>query len=235
LSISRQPVANAGPNATICETSTYTISGSSAQYYVSLLWTSSGTGGFDNATILHPVYTPSVADISAGGVILTLHANANEPCANVTSLMTLSITRQAIANAGPDGTICESSTFTLVGATAQYYTFLEWITLGNGNFNNEHLLNATYTPSPADIAAGSVKLILHLTGIAPCVDANDTMTLTISRQAIANAGPDATICETSTYTVSSSAAQNQEDSIMPRSCILFTLQVQRILLQEVLT
>ena len=207
LFITRQAVAYAGPDATICETSTYTLSQSTAQFNDGSLWTTSGTGLFNDATILHPVYTPSPADIAAGSVTLTLHLTADFPCADTSSSMTLTIMHQAVANAGPDATICEGSTYTMTAAVAVNYSFLEWITLGNGNFNNEHLLHTTYTPSPGDIAVGSVTLILHLTGVAPCVDANDTVILTINRQAIANAGPDATICETSTYTLSGSSAQ----------------------------
>ncbi len=207
LTINSQAIANAGPDATICETSTYTISGSSAQYYTSLNWTSTGTGLFTTPGILHPVYTPSAADIASGSVKLILHLTSSAPCVNVTDTMVLNINRQAIANAGLDATICETSTYLLSGSSASYYSFLEWVTTGTGYFNNDQILHPTYTPSPADIAAGSVRLILHLVSIPPCVDARDTMILSINRQAIANAGPDATICETSTYTISGSSAQ----------------------------
>ena len=207
LSISRQPVANAGPNAIICETSNYTLSNSTAQYYSSLNWTTSGTGTFSNPAVLHPVYTPSPADIAAGSVILTLQANANTPCNNVISSMTLSITRQAIAFAGPDATICETSTYTLSNSTAQYYAGINWTTSGTGAFSNATILHPVYTPSPADIASGSVTLTLNLVANAPCSNTNSSMTLSISRQPVASAGPDATICETSTYTLSNSTAQ----------------------------
>jgi gliding motility-associated-like protein len=207
LSISRQPVANAGPNATICETTTYTLSNSTAQYYSTLSWTTSGTGIFNNAAILHPIYTPSTADIAAGSVILTLQANANAPCNNVTSSMTLSITRQAIAYAGPNATICETSTYTLSNSTAQYYSTLSWTTSGTGTFSNATILHPVYTPSAADIASGSVTLTLNLIANVPCANTSSTMTLSISRQPVVNAGPNATICETTIYTLSNSTAQ----------------------------
>jgi len=65
LNINKSPLANAGVNAAICAGSTYTLSGSSASNFASLSWTTSGSGIFDNATLLHPVYTPSAADITA--------------------------------------------------------------------------------------------------------------------------------------------------------------------------
>ena len=207
LSIARQAIAYAGSNTTICETSTYTLSGSLAQYYTSLIWTTSGTGAFDDATLLHPVYIPSIADITAGSVILTLNLIANVPCANTSSSMTLSISRQPIANAGPNATICETTTYTLIGSSAQYYATLTWTTSGAGTFSDPSLLHPIYTPSAADIAAGSVTLTLHANANAPCNNVTSSMTLNIARQAIAYAGSNATICETSTYTLNGSLAQ----------------------------
>ncbi|MCX6244304.1 MAG: Ig-like domain-containing protein, partial [Bacteroidetes bacterium] len=207
LTITAAATANAGPNATICEGSVYTLSGATATNYSSIFWTTSGTGTFNNNMTLNPVYTPGLADITAGTVVLTLHVNANTPCNNLTSSMTLTINRQAIANAGPDGTICETSTFTISGSAAQYYQTIAWTSTGTGSFSSAAILHPVYTPSAADISAGTVKLIITLTSAAPCVIARDTMVLNISRQPLASAGPNATICETSTYTLSGSSAQ----------------------------
>lgn len=47
LSISAVALGTAGPDATICEGITYTLSAASASNYLSLNWTTSGTGAFD--------------------------------------------------------------------------------------------------------------------------------------------------------------------------------------------
>lgn len=91
LSVGAQATANAGSNASICSNQTYTLSGASATNYSSLLWTSNGDGGFDDATALNPVYTPGSLDISNGTVTLTLTAGSGAPCANGTSSMVLSV------------------------------------------------------------------------------------------------------------------------------------------------
>jgi hypothetical protein len=80
LTITKGPAVAAGINATICEGSTFNLAAATAQNTLSLAWTSSlnsnGTGisggSFSSATILNPVYTPSVADINAGHVYLNL-------------------------------------------------------------------------------------------------------------------------------------------------------------------
>jgi len=47
-----------------------------------MLWTTSGTGFFNDPNLLHPVYTSSAADILAGSVTLTITAYGNLPCGN---------------------------------------------------------------------------------------------------------------------------------------------------------
>src|SRR4030095_15935883 len=78
-----------------------------------------------------------------------------------------------------------------------------WSTSGTGNFDNSSSVNATYTPSAADITAGTVTLTLTTNDPAgPCGAVNDAMVLTINAAATVNAGADATICSGSTYTLS---------------------------------
>jgi len=209
LNISRQAVINAGNDTTICQTTTsVTLPTPTAIYATSLLWSSSGTGSFVNATILNPTYLPSAADILAGSVTLTLTATSAAPCATVSDNMTLNITRQAEANAGTNDLICETqTTYTLAGATAQYYVSLGWTTSGTGTFSNPNILNPDYQPSAADIAAGSVTLTLTAYGIVPCADSSSSLVLNISRQAVVDAGPDGIMCETElSYTIASASA-----------------------------
>jgi len=206
ITVNSGATAYAGPNATICEISAYSLSISSATNYLTLLWTTSGTGSFSNPNVLKPVYTPSAADISSGSVILTLTATAT--CWNASSSMILSISRQPIANAGSNATICETATYTLSGSSAQYYSTINWITSGTGNFNNSSVLHPVYTPSAADIAAGSVVLTLLGYANAPCTNVTSSMTLTITKAPIANAGPNSAICQGTAFSIVGASASN---------------------------
>ena len=148
-------LAFAGSDALICEAQSYMLSAATAANNSSLTWTTSGDGSFDNTTVLNPTYLPGTADITAGSVTLTLTAYGITPCPDSTDFMVLSISRQAIADAGPDTTICESEgSLTLVNATAGYYTSLLWTSSGTGTFSDMSLLNTVYTPSAAE-GAGS--------------------------------------------------------------------------------
>ncbi|HRK82680.1 MAG TPA: SdrD B-like domain-containing protein, partial [Saprospiraceae bacterium] len=86
----------------------------------------------------------------------------------------------ATVNAGPDQTICAIETVTLAGVRGGSATSSTWTTNGTGTFNNANALNAIYTPSAADIAAGTVTLTLTTNDPAgPCPAVSDQMIVTI--------------------------------------------------------
>ncbi len=74
------PTVDAGPDINICKGNNSSIINSGAGNFQSLIWTTSGTGSFDDATLIHPVYFPSAADNASGSVILTLTITPLLPC-----------------------------------------------------------------------------------------------------------------------------------------------------------
>jgi hypothetical protein len=105
------PTANAGAPATICESDTYTLSGSVTNEQ-SHLWSTSGDGAFDDTSLLAATYTPGAVDISAGNATLTLFAEAISPCGvDASDDMILTIQLSPTADAGSSETICETDTF----------------------------------------------------------------------------------------------------------------------------
>jgi gliding motility-associated-like protein len=210
LLITPPPGAYAGADAEICETEgSYTISDATASNYASLLWTTSGDGTFDDATVINPTYTPGSGDITAGTVTLSLTAYANGSCADTTDSMVLTINQAPTVYAGADGEVCAQSLYYLTDATASNYSSLLWTTSGDGTFSDPYALNPTYTPGSGDVVFGSAFLTLTAYGNGSCADSSDTMLLTVSPQASAYAGPDAEICETAGgYTLSDATASN---------------------------
>jgi hypothetical protein len=79
LYFNKFPEANAGPDDTICIMESYTCKGEvyfSQEFY----WTSSGSGTFNDSTLLDAIYIPAMADTALEEVILTLHAEPLYPC-----------------------------------------------------------------------------------------------------------------------------------------------------------
>ena len=168
--------ATAGENATICEGTTHQLAGQAVNY-TSLLWVTSGTGSFNDVTILDPVYTPSAEDITLGAVILSL--TASNPAANdSTSFMTLSLTAAPIVFSGNATEICDGENYSATSATAANYTAIEWSTSGTGVFDDPTSVNPRYTPGAEDIAAGNVTLTLHAWN-DDCSPAESSLALTI--------------------------------------------------------
>lgn len=97
---------NAGPDATICQASTYQAN-ATAQNHASLIWSTSGTGTFSNPTILNPIYYPSQQDIQNGSVILTItvYGNTGASLSDQLILSIIPIPQQPGPISGPS-TVC---------------------------------------------------------------------------------------------------------------------------------
>jgi hypothetical protein len=124
--VNAAPIANAGPNASVCANNSFTLSGASASNYSSLTWSSSGTGAFDSTAAEKPVYTPSLGDISSGFVRLTMTLQ-QDGCATVSEDMDLTIVPEATANAGTDLTVCQGEEAIISSASAQNYSSILWV------------------------------------------------------------------------------------------------------------
>jgi|GEM_PF-2629775 len=203
----------AGSDAAVCEGGTYYLGESVVTNAVSMIWSTSGTGSFDTESLLHPVYTPSAADILSGSVMLTLTITPAITCPIISDAMRLTISHPATVNAGPDAVICETSSHYLGESVVTNAVSMIWSTSGTGTFNTASLLHPFYSPSVADILSGSVILTLTITPAATCPVINDEMRLAITRQAIVSAGNDASILEGSSFTVSTATAQNSTSNI----------------------
>lgn len=154
-------------------------------------WYDAPTGG----TLLQAsstTYTTPV--LNSTTTYYVAHMNNITGCASHHTAIVVTVTAAPTVNAGANANVCVGNTYTLSGATATNYTTLNWITSGTGTFTNNGTLTPTYTPSAADISAGSVIITLNAGGTAPCGIFNDGMLLTIVALPTANAGSNVTIC-----------------------------------------
>ena len=142
------PIANAGPDTdSICSGLTYSTSGTASNGTV--LWTTSGSGIFNNASLANPVYTPSAADRATGSVVLTMTVIANGSC-NIPSVSdSLTLTIYPISNAGiiaGASTVCKGTNSTVL-TLSEYTGIIQWqVSTDNVNFSDIPSANdATYT------------------------------------------------------------------------------------------
>jgi hypothetical protein len=145
---------------------------------------------------LTTTYTPSSADINAGSVVLTLTTNdPTGPCSSVSDQLILTFGATPTANAGPDQAVCSNSSISLSGSIGGSATSATWTSSGSGSFANASSLTTTYTPSSADINAGSVVLTLTTNDpVGPCSLTNDQLVLTFGSSPTVEAGIDQSTC-----------------------------------------
>ena len=92
-------------------------------------------------------------------------------------------------------TICSGSTVALVGTYGSSATGAYWSTSGSGTFAPDtNTMSVTYTPSGADVTAGTVTLTLTSTGqSAPATAATATAVVKIDSQPAISAGPNSQV------------------------------------------
>jgi gliding motility-associated-like protein len=189
------PAANAGPDQTVCANNALVQLNGSVTNAAGGTWISGGDGTFSDENILNPVYTPSSDDISSGSVTLTLFTTGTGVCNPVSDQMTLTFSPAPAVNAGPDQSVCANNPTATLNGTVTIASGAVWTTSGSGIFSpSANTLNATYTPSNADTAAGSVTLTLTSTGNGNCLAETDNMILTISDAPAVNPGSNQTVC-----------------------------------------
>ncbi|HEU4718668.1 MAG TPA: PKD domain-containing protein, partial [Bacteroidia bacterium] len=153
-----------------------------------------------NNTALNGTYIPSASDSLAGSVMLILTSTNTGSCAATSDTMMVFISYPAVVNAGPDQSVCSvGAVVSLNGNVSGGTTTGIWSAAGSGTFTPSNTtLGATYTPSAADIAAGSVTLYLTSTGNGICAAREDSMVVTIVPAAVVNAGNDIVVCGSNT-------------------------------------
>ncbi|MEI7661574.1 MAG: choice-of-anchor L domain-containing protein [Bacteroidota bacterium] len=191
LHLSKSPAADAGPAISACGLTPATISGSSATDYSSLHWSSSGTGIFDDPSLLHPLYSPGSEDLQGGQVTLSLVAASGTLCRNDTAGTLLRLSRPAEADAGPDDSVCRNSDYTVTGATAKNYISLDWTHNGRGRLSGGNSLSPVYSPGHDD--PGTVILTMVVDPGLPCQPVTRIMHLAIVAEPVVYAGADQSI------------------------------------------
>ncbi len=213
LTIDPLPVADAGTYTSthFCATADFSLDQAGAQNNSGVLWTTSGDGTFiPNDATLQATYVPGPTDAGNVDLTLTAIANVGSACSDVSDMISLTIDPLPIADVGTYGdlSVCEDGSFWLNLATTNHSSGRMWTTSGNGTFDDNTRLDATYTPGSNDIAAGTVDLTLTAMAdgqcLSPADDATSSLTLAVVRNPLATitsvANP---MCSNATYNLNS--------------------------------
>lgn len=208
IQVNPLPSVNAGfplvfiilPNTTVF------LNDATAANFISILWSSSGTGVFNNPSLTNPEYILSEDDILAGSVILTMTGTNECGSSFDTIIVIVNECQPAIVDAGDDSTICEDMNYFISDANALFYESLIWSNNGgDGSFDDASLLNPTYFPGIVDIETGSVLLTLTAYPQELCDTITDSKMLSIRHLPSVNSGLDQAICENDLVNLSGTA------------------------------
>jgi PKD repeat protein len=188
------PLANAGPDESICAGDPFNTNGILVDG-TSALWTTTGNGSFTNATSPgNAIYTAGSADLAKGWVDLVLHAYATGMCPEHTDTMRLTFDPlpdvPVISISAGANDFCDNNSIsiTLTSTTSPNGSYL-WRRNGvsTGITTRTITLN-DYTQ------AGDYTVTVYGTTALECPRTSLPFTVTIGQPAIVNAGPDQTIC-----------------------------------------
>ena len=160
LPAERVMAGTAGYDVTVCEGNDAQIVGY-AIHYDNLTWTTSGDGTFDDASIAMPMYTPGEQDLANREVTLTITINGEGQTITDETKVFI-VDRTEIENALTDVQYCatDAPQPVAVRITGEYINF-QWLTDGDGTFEDASALETNYTPGINDMTNG-----VHLTAFA---------------------------------------------------------------------
>ncbi|RYY85003.1 MAG: hypothetical protein EOO15_18085, partial [Chitinophagaceae bacterium] len=147
--------------------------------------------------------TTTLSDNDSVTCRLTTAAQCTTGSPATSNAIVMTVEQPAIANAGLDGLVCSSSpAYTLSGSFGGSATSATWT--GAGTFSPDATtMNATYTPTAGEIAAGSATLTLTTDDPAGlCGAASDTMIIVINTAASVTTSGDQIICSDSSASIS---------------------------------
>lgn len=190
------PESSTGNDQTICAGETVTLSGSIGGSATDAEWVSSGDGDFQDPSDPTTTYTPGPGDIANGEVELTLIAtDPDGSCIPAESSLMVFINPSLHIEVNSPLTICDNDVANIVAMVSGSNEPCEWVTSGDGDFDDPNDPNTFYTPGPLDIADGMVILNYNPVDPDACVDFNEPLVVNIVEAPDADIPQDLEVCE----------------------------------------
>jgi len=190
------PVADAGPDQNVCNTTTATVSGNSPSPGTGM-WTVIAGG----ASVTDPANAVSGVINLAPGANTFRWTISNPPCAGSIDDVTINVQSATVADAGPDQSLCSVTAATLAGNTPSTGTGAWTKVSGSGTI--------TTAADPASGITGLTtgKSVFRWTITNGACVSTDDITITISAPATAaDAGPDQNLCNATVATLAGNTA-----------------------------
>jgi gliding motility-associated-like protein len=184
VTINPLPVSDAGADLTICSGSSGPLGGASTAGY-NYSWLPAA--GLSSTIISNPIVTLSnITPLPVSSTYTVTTTNTATGCVSQ-DIVIVTVNPVATANAGSSQSVCAGTSLTLAGSVGGSASGGTW-SGGAGTYSpNNTTLNAVYTPSASEYAAGSVTLTLTTDDPAgPCTFASSSVTFYFYQNPVVN-------------------------------------------------
>lgn len=202
LTVDSQPTAIVDNDLTICSNTSFLANATATNG--TILWTSSGTGNFNNSSLEDATYTASQNDITNGSVVLTMTVT-NGGCSSEFDQLTLSFDIAATVDAGMNDGICFPDIYTFNPSVSNASSILWSGGEGEGTITNPTLESAYFTPTLNDYQNNTITFTLTAQGNGVCGSISDQLTLNLYGSQQLNAGNDTIICSSDVVQLNASS------------------------------
>jgi len=195
ITVDEMPSINAGADLVVCTAADIQLN-STVNNATSVQWTTSGTGTFLDDNLSNTIYYPTQSDSIVGSITLTVMSVGSGECQSVSDEIEITFGGGLMADAGPDATLCSTSSDLQLNGTVDGTTTGQWTTNGTGTFSPSATdLNAIYVAGAADFAIGTFDIILSTTNNLGCAAGTDTLVVTYNLPPTVDAGDDIVVCD----------------------------------------
>ncbi|MGB4849172.1 MAG: hypothetical protein WBP41_14710, partial [Saprospiraceae bacterium] len=190
------PSSDAGGDVIVCAGEDAMLNGSIGGSASDVLWSTGGDGTFSDPTNINTIYTPGPQDILDGSVVLTLSSmDPNGSCTPATSTMTVSITPAINIDLGAAQTVCDNDVVNLTAMMTGGTVNGEWLSSGDGTFDDPNNVMTFYTPGPNDFSLGFVTITFDVTDPNACIGVNNPLNVVFVHAAQVSLPQNLEVCE----------------------------------------
>ena len=204
LKVFKSPIVDAGNGMTLCKNNISPVPlNGTLQLAAGANWTSSGNGSFGNTGALVTTYLPSINDLTKDSLTLKLTSTGSlNGCPNKYDSLKIYFTKPPSVVVGADVSVCANNASVAISGSVTIGSTTGIWSGGLGTYNASNTaLTATYIPTPAEITAGSVNIILTSTNNGKCSQVKDSLVITFTSAPSVNAGVDLYSCKNNSSTL----------------------------------
>ncbi len=188
------PTIEAGNDITTCADATSITLNGSLTVASQGIWSTNGTGSFDNVNSNTPVYTLSNDDRLLNTILFTFTTVDPGLCNNYKDDVRVTLTSPPTVDAGFPLNVCAGDTAVQLNSTVSIAGGVKWSTDGSGLFSNDTVTNPYYKPSANDTASGTIILRVVTTDNGLCNSVLDSVEISFTPEPTLVLGSDILVC-----------------------------------------